>query len=87
MHFFIYKDCIWFFFLKGGSSNLSLDKIESVVAFKTKLFVSVSNVVQPNKRVWAIKESGDSHILQSMLFKVLRTTCLALLNLRQWRRK
>ena len=58
-----------------------------MVAIKTKVFVSVSNVVQPNKRVWAIKESGYSHILQSMLFKVIRMTCLSLSNLRQWRRK
>ena len=36
-----------------------------MVALKIRVFVSVSNVVQPNKRIWVIRESGDSHIFRS----------------------
>ena len=71
-----------FFFLKSGSSNLSVDKTKSMVALRTSVFVSVSNKVQPYK-----KESVDSNILQSILFEVLRRVCLLSLNIGQWRRK
>ena len=71
-----------FFFLKSGSSNLSVDKTKSMVALRTSVFVSVSNKVRPYK-----KESVDSNILQSILFEVLRRVCLLSLNIGQWRRK
>ena len=34
---------------KRGSSNLSVGKIQSMVALRTSVFVSESNEVQPNK--------------------------------------
>ena len=39
------------FFKKRGCSNLSVDKISSMVALRTSVFVSESNEVEPNKRV------------------------------------
>ena len=60
--------------MKGSKSslNLSVDKIKSMVALGTSVFVSVSNGVLPNKRVCTKKESVNSNILQSTLFKILR---------------
>ena len=63
-------------FKKRGCSNLSVDKISSMVALRTSVFVSESNEVEPNKKVCVEKESLDSNILESMLFKVLRRVCL-----------
>ena len=59
-------------FYKRGSLNLSVDKILSMVALRTSVFVSESNQVEPNKRVYVKYESVDSSILESMIFKVLR---------------
>ena len=39
------------FFLKRGSSNLLVGKIKWIVALRTNVFVSVSNEVQPYKKV------------------------------------
>ena len=39
------------FFSKKRFSNLSVDKIQSMVALRASVFVSESNEVQPNKRV------------------------------------
>ena len=47
-----------------------------MVALRTSVFVSESNEVQPSKRVCVKKESVDSNILQSTLFKVLRRVYL-----------
>ena len=58
-----------------------------MVALRTSVFVSESNEVEPNKKVCVEKESLDSNILESMLFKVLRRVCLLSWNIRQWRRK
>ena len=41
-----------------------------MVALKIRVFVSVSNVVQLNKRVWVIRESGNSHIFRSSRLEV-----------------
>ena len=46
-----------------------------------KKYVSVTNNVLPSKEVCVKKESVDSNILRSMLFKVLRRVCVILLNL------
>ena len=51
------------FFKKGGSSNLSVDKVKSVVALRTSMFVSELNEVQSNKRVCVKWESVNSKIL------------------------
>ena len=47
-----------------------------MVALRISVFVSGSSVVLPNHRVCLKKESVDSNILQSMLFKVLKRVCL-----------
>ena len=39
-------------FFKTGSSKLSVDKILSMIALRTSVFVSVPNEVIPNKRVY-----------------------------------
>ena len=72
-------------FYKGGSLNLSVDKILSMVALRTSVFVSESNQVEPNKRVYVKYESVDSSILESMIFKVLRLAVDNVYNLQIFR--
>ena len=72
-------------FYKRGSLNLSVDKILSMVALRTSVFVSESNQVEPNKRVYVKYESVDSSILESMIFKVLRLAVGNVYNLQIFR--
>ena len=58
-----------------------------MVALRISVSVSVSNDVAPNKSVCVKKESGDSNILQLMLFELLKRIRLLSLNIGQWRRK
>ena len=58
-----------------------------MVALRTSVFVSESNKVEQNNRVCVKKESLDSNILESMLFKVLRRVSLLSWNIGHRRRK
>ena len=58
-----------------------MDKIHSMVVFRIRMFVSISNDVLLNDDVYVKEESVNSNILQSVSFKVLRRVCLLSLNM------
>ena len=68
------------------SSNLSVDKIYSIVALRIHMCFPLSNVL-PYKRVCDKEDLVNSSNLQSILFKVLRRVNRSSLNVGQWRRK
>ena len=70
-----------------GFSNLSVDKIYSIVALRMRVFFSLSNNVLPYKRVCDKEDLVNSSNVQSILFKVLRRVNRSSLNVGQWRRK
>ena len=70
-----------------GSSNLSVDKIYSIVALRMRVFFSLSNNVLPYNRVCDKEDLVNSSNLQSILFKVLRRVNRSSLNVGQWGRK
>lgn len=39
-----------------------------MVTLKIRVFVSVSNVVQPNNRSWVVKEPGESNIYTTQCY-------------------
>ena len=55
-----------------SSSNLLVDKINSIEAFKTSELVMISRDVFPYSNFWVKEESVFSSNLQSMLLIVLR---------------
>ena len=55
-----------------SSSNLSVDKIYSVVALRKSVFFSLINNVLPYNRVCDKEELVSSSHLESVFFKVLR---------------
>ena len=70
-----------------GSSNLSVDKIYSIVVLKKRVFFPLSNNVFPYNRVCDKEDLVNSSNLQSILFKVLRRVHRSSLNVGQLRRK
>ena len=70
-----------------GFSNLSVDKIYSIVALRMQFFFSLSNNLLPFKRVSYKENSVNASNVQSILLKVLRRVNRSSLNVGQWRRK
>ena len=70
-----------------GFSNLSVDKIYSIVALRMQFFFFFSNNLLPFKRVSYKENSVKASNVQSILFKVLRRVNRSSLNVGQWRRK
>ena len=77
----------WLFFLKRASSNLLVDKIKSIVAFKMSELVMISKDGFPYNNVWVKEESVISNNLQSMFLIVLRREDRSLLYMGQWSKK
>ena len=70
-----------------GSSDLSVDKMYSVVALRMRVFFSLSNNVLPYNRVCDKEDLVNSSNLQSILFKMLRRVYRSSLNAGHWRRR
>ena len=69
-----------------GFSNLSVDKIYSIVVLRMRVFFSLSNNVLPYNRVCDKENLVNSSNLQSILFKVLRRVHRSSLNVGQWKK-
>ena len=87
MYWFITLFEIFRFHLKSGSSNLSVERIYSIVALRTFVLVSVSNELLPKRRVLIKTGSQRSRRLLSMFTRVLRRVRLSIIYVGQWRRK
>ena len=69
-----------------GFSNLSVDKIYSIVVLRMRVFFSLSNNVLPYNRFCDKEDLVNSSNLQSILFKVLRRVHRSSLNVGQWKK-
>ena len=70
-----------------GSSNLSVNKIYSIVALRMSVFISLSNNVMAYNRVFDKEDFVNSSNLRSISFKVLGRVDSSSLNEGHLRRK
>ena len=75
------------FHWKSDSLNLSVERVDSIVASRTFVLASVSNELQPKRRVLIKIGSQRFRKLLSIFTRVLRRVRISIIYMGQWRRK